>query len=76
MYYFYIFLNKKHFKNQSQSQLLKPKPAAWTGWLRDVISGGGEVNNFQFLEGSGIWNEKIKKRSTINSQNYTVIYTA
>jgi len=28
MYYFYIFLNKKHFKNQSQSQLLKPKPAA------------------------------------------------
>jgi len=42
MYYFYIFLNKKHFKNQSQSH--------------------------QFLEGSGIWNEKIKNKKFHEAQ--------
>jgi hypothetical protein len=70
MYYFYIFLNKKHFKNQSQSQLLKRKPAAWTGWLRDV---GGGVNNFQFLEGSGIWNEKTKNKKFQEAQLIHII---
>jgi len=36
--------------------------------LRDVISGGGGVNDFQFLEGSGIWNEKIKNKKFHEAQ--------